>query len=226
MTPQTRLSSLSPVIVIDDDEFFRMAIESVLRNRFGVEAVVICATAQEAIDTLASGTRFTLGLVDLNMAGIDNRHLLDAVKAAQPEICLVVMSASRSREDILMAISAGAHGFIHKGLGIGETEVALRQIASGAVYMPPFTPHCEAVAAARPDPESERSAVSLAALTPRQLEVLRLLVEGQPNKGIARALDINLSTVKFHLSMIFRILGASNRVEAAMFGAHILRDSE
>ncbi|SMH37634.1 response regulator transcription factor [Maritimibacter sp. HL-12] len=225
MSTQISLSTLSPVIVIDDDEFFRVAIETVLRDRFGVESVVTCATAGDAIAQLSNDSQFGLGLVDLNMPGIDNRKLLETVKATQPDIRLVVLSASRAREDILMALSANAHGFINKGLGIGETETALQKIADGAVYIPPFTPELEPEQTAR-DPETDRSSVSLAALTPRQLEVLRLLVAGQSNKGIARALGINPSTVKFHMSFIFRVLGASNRVEAAMIGAHLLRDSD
>lgn len=225
MSSQIELSTLSPVVIIDDDEFFRVAIYSVLRDRFGVETVVACATSEEAVEHLSGDVSFGLGLVDLNMPGIDNRDLLDSVKAIQPQIRLVVLSASRSRKDILMALSAGAQGFINKGLGIGETEAALQQIADGGVYVPPFTPQSdepeEAVVS-----ETPSSGVSLEALTPRQLEVLRLLVAGQPNKGIARALDINHSTVKFHLSYIFRILGASNRVEAAILGAKLLAENE
>ncbi|GGD28437.1 LuxR C-terminal-related transcriptional regulator [Sinisalibacter lacisalsi] len=230
MSAQISLSTLSPVIVIDDDEFFRVAINAVLRDRFGVETVVTCASAQEAIEQLSSETRFGLGLVDLNMSGIGNRHLLDTVKAAQPEIRLVVLSASRSREDILMALSAGAHGFINKGLGIGETEAAIQKVGDGEVYLPPFTPQLGAAEAVGEegfaDPGGAGPPAALAALTPRQMQVLRLLVEGQPNKGIARALGINPSTVKFHLSFIFRILGVSNRVEAAMIGAQLLKEGE
>lgn len=228
MSSQIELSMLSPVIIIDDDEFFRVAIYSVLRDRFGVETVIACATSEEANEHLSGNVSFGLGLVDLNMPGIDNRDLLDSVKAIQPQIRLVVLSASRSRKDILMALSAGAQGFINKGLGIGETEAALQQIADGGVYVPPFTPQSD-----EPDEpketvvsETPSSGFSLQALTPRQLEVLRLLVAGQPNKGIARALDINHSTVKFHLSYIFRILGASNRVEAAILGAKLLAQNE
>lgn len=225
MSSQIELSMLSPVIIIDDDEFFRVAMYSVLRDRFGVETVIACATSDEANEHLSGNVSFGLGLVDLNMPGIDNRDLLDSVKAIQPQIRLVVLSASRSRKDILMALSAGAQGFINKGLGIGETEAALQQIADGGVYVPPFTPQSdepkETVVS-----ETPSSGFSLKALTPRQLEVLRLLVAGQPNKGIARALDINHSTVKFHLSYIFRILGASNRVEAAILGAKLLAQNE
>lgn len=224
MSPQIALSALSPIIVIDDDEFFRVAIETVLCERFGVETVVICAAAQEAIKQLSGNTVFGLCLVDLNMPGIENRHLLETCKTAQPDSRLVVLSASRSREDILMALSAGAQGFINKGLGIRKTESALQQIADGAVYVPPFTPQ-EGKAAADRDTDRRTPSVPLSALTPRQLEVLKLLVAGHPNKAIARELGINPSTVKFHLSFIFQILGASNRVEAAMLGTKLLKEN-
>lgn len=225
MSSQTKLASLAPVIIIDDDDFFRVAIDVVLRERFGVENVVICADAQNAIAEISGDTVFGLGLVDLNMPGIDNRSLLDRFKTAQPDSRLVVLSASRSRDDILMALSAGAQGFINKGMGIGETEAALRQIADGAVYVPPFTPQ-SVVKSGAPASTAARASVPLSALTPRQNEVLQLLVAGMSNKAIARELDINPSTVKFHLSFIFQILGASNRVEAAMLGADLLRSGE
>ena len=221
--PGSVLSTLSPVIVIDDDEFFRVAIDAVLRERFGVDEVIVCGSVPEAVRQLSDGPRFGLGLVDLNLSGMDNRALLDALKAAQPGVPLVVLSASRAREDILMALSEGAHGFIHKGLGIGETERALRQIAGGSVYVPPFTPQSNEPERHEGHPRAATTA-ELSALTPRQREVLELLVSGKSNKAIARALCINLSTVKFHLSFIFRILGASNRVEAAMVGAELLHE--
>ncbi|MGI3212469.1 LuxR C-terminal-related transcriptional regulator [Roseovarius tibetensis] len=221
MSQQIELSTLSPVIVIDDDEFFRVAIEIVLRDWFGVENVVICATAQDAIAQFSGSTTFGLGLVDLNMPGIENHDLLATLRAAQPEMRLVVLSASRSRDDILMALSAGAQGFINKGLGIGEAKTAIRQIADGAVYVPPFTPQSGVSPVARESGHQSPHA-SLDALTPRQMEVLRLLVAGQPNKGIARTLGIKPSTVKFHLSFIFQILRAANRVEAAIIGARLL----
>jgi len=218
-----KLSALSPIIVIDDDDFFQVAITSVLQGQFGVMTVVVCASAEETIRQLSSGTRFGLALVDLNMPGINNRQLLDTLKAAQPDIRLVVLSASRAREDILMALSAGAQGFINKGMGIAEMESALQQITEGAVYVPPFLSQSDD---SEVTPESKRALMPLSALTPRQLEVLRLLVAGKSNKGIARALDINHSTVKFHLSLVYQILGASSRVEAAMLGAKMRKEEE
>ncbi|MEI4264169.1 response regulator transcription factor [Roseovarius sp. D0-M9] len=203
MSSRFKLSELAPIIIIDDDDFFQVAIEKVLRSQFGVQTIVVCAAAEEAIAQLTSGTRFGLALVDLNMPGIDNKQLLDTLKAAQPDIRLVVLSASRAHEDILMALSAGAQGFINKGLGIGEMAAALQEITDGVVYVPPFPLQSD-------EPETKTASVPLSTLTPRQLDVLRLIVAGETNKGIAEALDISHSTVKFHISRIFQTLGASN----------------
>jgi DNA-binding NarL/FixJ family response regulator len=222
MSLRIKLSDLSPVIIIDDDEFFQVGIDTVLRRRFGVETVVVCDTAKDAIAHF-SGTKFGLALVDLNMPGVENRELLDMLKAVQPDVRLVVLSCSRFREDILMALSAGAQGFISKGLGIAETERALGQIADGGVYVPPFTPQSEMPAISL-ETKSEPTSASFSLLTPRQLEVLRLIIAGQPNRRIAEELDIKPTTVKFHLSIIFPILGASNRLEAALLGARILKE--
>ncbi|MEI4263994.1 response regulator transcription factor [Roseovarius sp. D0-M9] len=222
MSSRFKLSELVPIIIIDDDDFFQVAIEKVLRSQFDVQTIVVCAAAEEAIAQLTSGTRFGLALVDLNMPGIDNKQLLDTLKAAQPDIRLVVLSASRAQEDILMALSAGAQGFINKGLGIGEMEAALQQITEGVVYVPPFPPQSDEPNVA---PKTKLALVPLSTLTPRQLDVLRLIVVGQPNKGIAKALNISHSTVRFHISCIFQILGVSNRVEVATLGAQMLKEN-
>lgn len=220
MSLRNKLSDLSPVIIIDDDEFFQVGINTVLRQHFGVETVVVCDKVKD-VTAHFSSTIFGLALVDLNMSGVENRQLLDMLKAAQPDVRLVVLSASKSRDDIIMALSAGAQGFISKGLGIAETERALGQIAEGAVYVPPFTSQSGNITISAKT-KSEITSASLSLLTPRQLEVLRLIIAGQTNKRIAEELDIKPTTVKFHLSIIFPILGASNRLEAALLGARIM----
>ncbi len=223
MSSRFKLSELSPVIIIDDDDFFQVAIETVLRSRFGVKKIVVCAAAGEAIAQLTSGTRFGLALVDLNMPGIDNKQLLGSLKAAQPDIHLVVLSASRAHEDILMALSAGAQGFINKGLGIGEMEAALQQITESGVYVPPFPQQSDEHDVAS---ETKPALVPLSTLTPRQLDVLRLIVVGQTNKGIAKELNISPSTVRFHISCIFEIVSASSRVQVATLGAQMLEENK
>lgn len=216
------------VLVVDDDEFFRLAVSAVLRDRLDISTIKSCATATEAFARLEHGTGVDLALLDLHMPGVsDDRTLLDRVHQLCPNARMVVVSASKSRDDVLMALSAGANGYINKGLGIAELENALRTILSGAVYVPPFMAEHTARAnvPALPGTPATEALHALHGLTPRQNEVLRLLIQGFSNKGIARKMDLSHGTVKFHLSAIFRALGAANRVEAAMIGARRMQQA-
>ena len=209
-----------PILVIDDDEFFLLAVQAVLRDRLFVTDLTVCSALEDAMETLVDSKRYGFCLVDLNMPGTENEQMLAGLRQVRPEMKVVVISGSSDRADVLMALSAGASGFIHKGLGVEALEDALRQIASGAVYVPPFLP--EAPPKDQEDSSADLPNVSLDALTPRQIEVLRELVNGRSNKEIARELDLSPGTVKFHLAAIFRTLGVQNRVEAATMGAKLL----
>ncbi len=119
------------------------------------------------------------------------------------------------------------HRYINKGLGISELTRALHSICAGTVYLPPFLPD---ISIARHHPAALPNSGSgqptgegyLKDFTPRQREVLVLLVEGKSNKAMARALNLSEGTVKFHLSAVFRNLGSANRVEAATSAARLL----
>jgi DNA-binding NarL/FixJ family response regulator len=209
-------------MVIDDDEFFLLAAQTVLRERMGVTGptdLIVCMSAAEAMNILRSRAAVGTCLVDLNMPGTTNAQLLEDLRKARPGMRLIVVSSSRAREDVLMALAAGARGFIQKGLGIGELERALHRTGAGAVHVPPWM---EDAPVARGDARSTTGVASLDMLTPRQMEVLRLLTEGRSNKAIARCLALSPATVKFHLAGICRALRVRNRVEAASLGARLL----
>lgn len=239
MLDQHRQSRRARALISDDDEFFRVAICSVLRERNGFRDVIETSSFDAAVDRLGTVGPVDIGLFDLNMVGMKNWLDLSALRAEYPEMRLVVVSASRRREDILKALEIGAHGFIHKGLGVCELSRAIEIICEGQVYVPPFLPD-----GAMPHDLSEAAAcsgivgadchstpgevVSVDAIlgptpdrirtlhcSPRQREIIDLLIAGQSNKGMARALNLSEGTIKFHMSAVMRLLGAQSRVEAA-----------
>ena len=125
-----------------------------------------------------------------------------------------------------MALEAGAHGYVPKGLGINELSRALQDIRQGKIYVPPSV-------ADLTEPESKSAQREAGVtphladpgvldLTPRQLEVLALLVRGLSNKEIAQRLNLGEGTVKVHLAAMFRTLGVSSRAAAAALGAQLL----
>ena len=124
-----------------------------------------------------------------------------------------MLSADDSPDTVLAAIDAGAAGFIPKTARSGVMQQALRTVLAGGVYLPPAVLLAPRAQTAEAD--------TLTGLTPRQTDVLRLLIEGKPNKLICRELALSESTVKTHLASIFRRLGASSRTQAVVAAARL-----
>ena len=212
-------------LVADDDEFFRMAIKSILVQRFGVSEVVEVGSLDEAVERLGERGDITIALFDLAMPGMQGPANLGAVRETFPEILVAMVSGSRRRQDILTALQAGAHGYIPKGMGVDELTHALKTILEGAIYVPPLLaeiPSAEELALLHPEIDRRAAPEVLTRLTPRQHDVLELLVQGRSNKEIARQLDLGEGTVKIHLAALFRNLGVRNRSMAAVAGAQLL----
>lgn len=218
---------LGTALVADDDEFFRIAICSILVDRLGVAEVIETASLDEALERLSNQPEIALALFDLAMPGMESPASLGAVRELFPNTRVVVVSASQRRRDILMALEAGVHGYVPKGLGVEDLAKALELILEGFVYVPASLSQLpstrDRAAMPRADqPPSSASDETLAGLTPRQREVLELIVAGKSNKEIARALNLGEGTVKVHLAALFRNLGVNNRAAAAAAGARLL----
>lgn len=113
-----------------------------------------------------------------------------------------------------------------KSLGLAGLPKALRQVLEGAIYVPPSLARRQGAGAGHEPgrPSADPSACSPVALTPRQHDVLRHIVEGKSNKEISRSLSIGEGTVKVHVAALFRVLGLTSRSAAAAVGARILAD--
>lgn len=219
---------INSALIADDDEYFRIALRNILADRLGVPSIVETESFDEAIDRLSSSRNTSLALFDLEMPGMNTKGNIRTVRETFPDARVVVVSASCKRIDVLQSLEAGAHGYVHKGIGPRGLAEALRQICDGTVFVPPFLPELDPpyLNPVPPAASEDRHETSiLHRITPRQRDVLQLLVEGYSNKGIARQLDLSESAVKFHLSALFRHFGASNRVEAATYGAKLIAEA-
>ena len=216
---------LRTALVADDDEFFRVALSTILTKQLGFTKVVETASLDEALERLAEPSQISVALFDLAMPGVQSPANLRAVRECFPSTIVAVVSGSSRRRDILLALEAGVHGYIPKSLGITELANALRMILGGAIYVPSSlaelpTDHDQSV-----EPGSEPIGSGRGGplpLTPRQRDVLQLLVQGKSNKEIARALKLGEGTVKVHMAALFRTLDVSTRSAAAVAGAKLL----
>jgi DNA-binding NarL/FixJ family response regulator len=210
------------ILLIDDHALFREGLKFLLRSldaALEVDEAGDCAKALEH----AAARSYDLVLLDLKMPGVAGLEALVALREAIPAAPLVVLSGEDNPGVVRAAIERGAMGFIPKSSTPEVLIHALRLVLAHGVYLPP------AVLDAAGPPSTATSAASqatagrttLPGLTPRQMDVLRCVIQGKPNKIIARELDVSEGTVKAHLSSVLHALGTRNRTEAVYAAAKL-----
>ena len=202
-------------LVADGHELFRAALAEFLRREFNFRLVIETSSLDEAIEHLGKTPDIALATIDLRMPGMAGAASLHGIRQVYPDLKLAVVTCSERREDVLLALDAGANGFIPKAFGTAELGSALRLILEGQIFVPASlaTSQASGVAARKPvaPPAPEPK---LNGLSPRQKNVLDLMALGKSNKEIARDLHLAEGTVKVHVNALYRALGAHNRVSA------------
>jgi DNA-binding NarL/FixJ family response regulator len=215
-TPQFR----GAILIADDHEIFRFGLAQLLRNGLGAQTILEAEDFEQALEQLENKD-LNLAIIDLGMPGLPGPDQLAQIRIRRPDVRVVVISGSDSREDILAALAAGVHGYIVKSQRTGALIDRLRYVLSGEIYVPPnlaeqpSAPLRGTMRQAEPRPTAEP-------LSDRQRQVLEGLVEGLSNKEIARQLGISEGTVKMHIAALFRLLGATNRTHAVALGKQLL----
>jgi DNA-binding NarL/FixJ family response regulator len=196
------------VVVVEDHAVVRSGLLQLLDKVDQVDVVGSAAGGEQAVAIVAAA-RPDVVLMDLEMPDIDGIEATRRIRAAQPDVNVVLLTAFSDRERILAAIDAGAVGYLLKD---AEPEEIVRGLAAAARGESPLSPKAaQALVAARGERED------YPVLTPREDEVLSLLAEGLPNKLIARRLEISEKTVKAHLTSIFQRIGVTDRTQAALW---------
>ena len=189
------------VLIADDN---RLMLEGFRRALERVEDIeIVGAThAGEQLLSLVERRRPNVVAMELGLRTADGGSCLDAIRAAHPEVKIVVLSASPTPETIRSALGRGAAAFVVKNINPLDIPSALRQAYEETVYHP----------FGEPSPEDTLRA---AGLTEREMMMLKALARGMSNKAISQELWVTEQTVKFHLGNVYRKLGVSNRLAAA-----------
>ncbi len=194
------------VLVIEDHGIVREGLKLILQGMPDFEVVGEAADGQEVV-RLVERLKPGVVLLDLEMPEVDGVEALERLRDSGAETPAIVFTAYDTDERILGALRAGARGYLLKGASRTEIFDAVRAVHSGgSLLQPAITNRLLDRIDREPDTES---------LTPRELEVLKLLAEGLSNREIATRLFVTERTVKFHVSSILDKLGAENRTEAA-----------
>jgi DNA-binding NarL/FixJ family response regulator len=213
------------VLLIDDHPLILAALQDVIRTLVGDVTIKGVGSAAAAREALQQDAEQDLVLLDLKLGADDGFELLTEMRAAYPSLPVVVVSASDRGSDVIRAIDLGAMGFVPKRASSEMLHEALKLVMSGGIYVPPLalgadtasTPVPGSVAAFAQD-QSFQTTPSLTSLglTPRQEDVLACLLQGMPNKEIARRINLSVETVKDHVAAVLRTLGVSSRTQAVL----------
>jgi DNA-binding NarL/FixJ family response regulator len=228
------------LLLVDDHPLILTALKAVIESvndRVLVQGVGTAAAARAAMQ---EGDDIDLVLLDLALGDDDGFALLGELRTTYPSIPVVVVSASERISDVIRCIDLGAMGFIPKSTAHADLHEALRMVMTGSMYVPPSMLGLDFArlraqaaeealqsaaggpggsglgAGARAEPHQQIPSMEQLGLTPRQAEVLGLLLQGLPNKLIARELNLSVETVKDHVAAVLRALNVSSRTQAVL----------
>jgi two-component system nitrate/nitrite response regulator NarL len=201
------------VLIIDDHALFRVGLQGLLEQR-GIEVADAVASGIEGIER-AKELEPDIVLLDLRMPDMGGLEVLQKLRETKSTIPVVMLTTSNEEADLIKSLRSGAQGYLLKDMEPDELVSALRDIENGKnVVAQDLTDALARMVQGETNVDDDEGPFS--ELTPREMEILCLLAEGQSNKLIARNLGISDGTVKLHVKAILRKLGIHSRVEAAV----------
>jgi len=208
------MNELNPirVLIVDDHSMVRRGLATILRIKPSLQLVGEATNGREAVDA-CSRLQPDVVLMDLMMPEMSGAAATAAIRKQWPKIQIIALTSFQEKEMVREALQAGAIGYLLKNVSADDLAAAIREAYAGRSTLAP-----EAIQALiQAEPVTRISEEDLAAafeLTPREQEVLALMVEGLSNPDIAERLVVSRSTAKAHVSNILSKMGVSNRAEA------------
>jgi len=201
------------VLLIDDHTLFRLGLKNLL-ERSGIEVAAAASTGHEGLE-IAQQSKPDVILLDMRMPDMDGLAVLQRLRESGITAPIAMLTTSSEERDLVESLRNGAQGYLLKDMDPEDLVAALRRIVDGETVVAPQLAGTLARALTGQSEEVEEE-TPLSSLTPRELEIIEHLAEGQSNKVIARELGITDGTVKLHVKAILRKLNVRSRVEAAV----------
>jgi len=201
-TGSATLWAVMRVLLADDHRLMLDGIRRALDEDGGFEVVGETQNGAQVLP-LVGQTNPDLVVLDVRMPNMDGLQCLEEIKRRYPDVKVVMLSASTTQDLIDGALRRGASAYVLKTVDPSDLPSTLRQVASGTVF--------STVGATE---ASVPSGAKAAGLTDREISILTELAKGKSNDEIAKELWVTQQTVKFHLTNVYRKLGAKNRADA------------
>lgn len=212
------MTALIRVLIADDHFVVRQGLTTLLVARNGMKVVGEATTGREAVE-LARNLQPDVILMDMMMPDLDGPQAIACIIEQDPQARILVLTSFGESAKVSAAVQAGALGYLLKDSSPDDLFHAIRSVYRGNLVLPQEL----ALKLMQPQP----AAPSLDQLTEREIDVLKLLAQGQSNQDIAKNLVIGTTTVRTHVSSLLNKLGCSNRTQLALFAVqHFGRDNK
>ena len=196
------------VFLVEDHAFTRDGLRVALERDPNLKVIGEARSGEEALERYPSHPADVV-VMDIGLPGIDGVEATRRLRAAHPHVRVVMLTVHQLEQEVLAALASGANGYCLKTTDPTSLMLAVQSVALGGAFLDPQIAH---LVLNRIGPISSGEAL----LSPRELEVLRLIADGHGNKEIAQLLEIGLSTVKTHVQDILERLSVSDRTQAAV----------
>jgi DNA-binding NarL/FixJ family response regulator len=208
--PQTPSQSVLRILIVEDDPMMQLGLEQSLEDHAHLSIVGQATDGYSGVET-ALKLKPDVIIMDIGLPRLDGVAATQQIKQALPNVHVVMLTSHTSETEVIAALSSGADAYCIKGTNVDRLLMAIAAAQEGATYLDPQIAR-RVVEHLKP-PVSTNSGANL---SQRELEVLKLMVEGHSNPEIAAALYLSTNTVKTHIRGIMNKLAVDDRVQAAV----------
>jgi two-component system, NarL family, response regulator LiaR len=201
------MSQALRILIIEDDPLMQLGLQHVLSHHPNLEVVGQEAEGDAGVN-LALALKPDLVIMDIGLPRLNGIVATKAIKAACPEIRIIVLTSHATEQETILALANGADAYCIKGAQVTQIIEAINAVQLGALYLDERIRHVVSQLKEMPDESFS--------LSDREMDVLKLLVEGQSNGAIAEALFLSESTIKAHIRNIMTKFQVNDRVQVAV----------
>jgi DNA-binding NarL/FixJ family response regulator len=198
------------VLIVEDDPMMQLGLEQSLASHPQISIVGQAEDGYMGVEA-AKTLNPDLIVMDIGLPRLDGIAATQEIKTALPDVRVVILTSHTTEREIIASLSSGADAYCIKGASVERLLKAIAAAAEGATYLDPQIGRQVLKHLTPPSPTG-----NLANLSPRELEVLKLIVEGYSNPEIAAKLYLSANTVKTHVRGIMNKLAVDDRVQAAV----------
>lgn len=210
MLVQSRKLPPQRILIVEDDPVMQLGLEQFLEEYPQFQIVGMAADGYLGVEA-AVKLKPDLVVMDIGLPQLDGIAATQQIKATVPNVRVVMLTSHNTETEMIAALASGADAYCIKGTSLEQLSVAMLAAQQGATYLDPLIAKRVIEHLKPPAPAS-----NIAQLSVRELEILKLIVDGRSNPEIAASLHLSLSTVKTHIRSIMNKLAVDDRVQAAV----------